>query len=174
MKTDISYYVDDVMGSAGMPKKPDFPVIFVGPLGTEVPQDEIFEYTTISDLSEIGSVKERSVVLFREDQAEMLKVFSDHCELFGRTAQPLFGIPGTQYGVWFDDATFSRERASYGTFVSELRAAAEIAAQVAAASRSETDVESDRYRKADGRVRYNDGIGSGNPNDLGDDGDVDE
>lgn len=158
MKTELSAYAEEVFGTAGLPDKPDYPVLFVGPLGDSVPDDGVFKYTTITNLSDIGMVEERSVVLFREDQNTMLAVLSKNDELFGRAIQPLFGVPGSPYGVWFDDATFGKDRIAYGAFVAELRAASEVAAQSAAGARSGTQVEKDRYTTNTGRVRFSETI----------------
>lgn len=168
MQSELSSFVNEVFGTAGLPEKPEFPVLFVAPLGDLVPDDGVFKYTTVTDLSQIGTVEERSVILFREDQATELAVFTKHADSFGRSVQSLFGVPGSNYGVWFDDATFGLDRVAYGAFVAELRAASEIAAQTAAAERSGTKVESDRYVKASGQVRYSQDIS------VGDDSNVDE
>lgn len=167
MTTELSAYAADVFGASGLPNKPDFPVLFVAPIGDRVPDDGVFEYTTINDLSDVGAVAERSVILFRADQNAALSVLSGHGDLFGRAIQPLFGVPGCEYGLWFDDATFGLERVAYGAFVAELRAAAEVAQQLASSERSGTKIESDRYTTASGRVRYSNDIGSAE--DSGDD-----
>lgn len=105
MTTELSAYAAEVFGTAGLPEKTDFDVLFAAPIGDAVPEDGVFVYTTINNLSDVGLVKARSVILFREDQAEALTVLSRHSEQFARTVQPLFGVPGGNYGVWFDDAT---------------------------------------------------------------------
>lgn len=168
MKTELSAFASDVFGTAGLPDKPDFPVLFVAPLGDAVPEDGAFSYTTVTSLSDIGAVEERSVILFAEHQNVELAVLCKHGEQFGRSIQSLFGVPGSSYGPWFDDATFGIDRIAYGAFVAELRAASEIAAQNASAARSGTDIERDRYTKGNGAVRYSQDIG------VGDDSHVDE
>lgn len=168
MQSELSSFAEEVFGTAGLPDKPEFPVLFVAPLGDAVPEDGVFAYTTITDLSDIGNVPARSVILFREDQNVMLGVLTKYAESFGRAVQSLFGVPGSSYGVWFDDATFGLDRIAYGAFVAELRAASEIAAQTQADERSGTKVESDRYTKKSGVVRYSGDIR------VGDDSDVDE
>lgn len=169
MQSELSSFAAEVFGTAGLPEAPTLPVIFVAPLGDQVPEDGVFSYTTVTDLSDIGAVAERSIVLFREDQNEQLAVLVKHATLFGRAVQTLFGVPGSQYSPWFEDATFSSERIAYGAFVAELRAASEVAAQQAANNRSGTKVESDRYTTANGKVRFSETIGT-----AGDDSDVDE
>lgn len=159
MKTELSAYAAEVFGTAGLPDQPEYPVLFVGPLGDSIPDDGVFEYTTVTNLSDIGAVAERSVILFREDQNVILSVLSKHSDQFGHAIQPLFGIPGSPYGVWFDDATFGKDRIAYGAFVAELRAASEVAAQTASHDRSGTQVEKDRYTTGTGRVRYAESIG---------------
>lgn len=171
MTTELSAYAAEVFGTAGLPEKPNYPVVFVSPMGESVPEDGVFDYTTITDLSDIGAVKERSVILFRADQNEMLAVFAKNGALFGRAVQPLFGVPGSDYLVWFDDATFGLDRIAYGAFVAELRAASEIAEQLEMNSRSGTKVESDRYTTSAGKVRFSDKIETA---DSADDSDVDQ
>lgn len=158
MQSELSSFASAVFGTAGLPEKPALPVLFVAPLGDQVPDDGVFNYTTINDLSDVGSVPERSVILFREDQGAHLAVLVEHDEFFGRAIQTLFGVPGSHYSPWFEDATFASERIAYGAFVAELRAASEIAEQRAANERSGTKVESDRYTTASGKVRYSSDI----------------
>lgn len=93
--SELTAYVNDVFGSAGLPDMPEHEVIFVAPLGSVVPEDGVFNYTTINNLSDIGSVPARSVILFGEGQNEALVVFAKHCALFDRAAQMLFGVPGS-------------------------------------------------------------------------------
>lgn len=169
MQSELSSFASEVFGTAGLPEKPALPVLFVAPLGDQVPDDGVFAYTTVNDLSDIGKVTERSVILFREDQNAHLAALVKNAELFGRAVQTLYGVPGSQYSAWFEDASFSSERIAYGAFVAELRAASEIAEQKAAAERSGTKVESDRYTTATGRVRFAESIGTAK-----DDSDVDE
>lgn len=168
MPSEMSIFATEVLGTAGLPDRPKLPVLFVAPLGDAVPEDGIFTYTTITDLSDVGRVEERSVVLFREDQNEQLAVLSKHAEQFGRAVQSLFGVPGSAYGVWFEDATFSLDRIAYGAFIAEMRAAAEVAAQNASNNRSGTKIESDRYTKASGEVRYSQDITVGDDTDVAD------
>lgn len=170
MTTELSAYASEVFGTAGLPEKTDLEVLFVAPIGDAVPEDGVFTYTTINSLSDIGLVKARSVILFREDQADALTVLGRSSEQFARTVQPLFGVPGGNYGVWFDDATFGLDRIAYGAFVAELRAAEEIASQAKSAGRSGTEIESDRYTTASGRVRFADSISTA----VEDDSNVDE
>lgn len=169
MQSELSSFASEVFGTAGLPEIPDLPVVFVGPLGDQIPDDGVFKYTTITDLSDIGNVPERAVILFREEQREHLNVLTKHAALFGRAVQTLFGIPGSVYGPWFEDAAFQAERVAYGAFVAELRAASEIAEQKAANERSGTQIEKERYTKASGAVRYSNDIGTAQ-----DDSDVDE
>lgn len=168
MKSELSAYVDDVFGTAGLPEKSDLPVIFVAPLGAAIPEDGVFNYTTIDNLSQLATVKPRDVILFSEVQAEALSVLCKHAEQFGLEIKTLFGVPGSEYFVWFEDATFASERIAYGAFVAELRAASEVAEQTEAAERSGTKIESDRYTTRTGKVRYSETISAG------DDSDVDE
>lgn len=172
MQSELSSFASEVFGTAGLPEKPMLPVLFVAPLGDQIPDDGVFSYTTINDLSDVGGVAERSVILFREDQNAHLAAFVKHADLFGRAVQTLFGVPGSQYSPWFEDATFGSERIAYGAFVAELRAASEIAAQQEANNRSGTKVESDRYTTSSGKVRFSEKIGTAQ--DDKDDSDVDE
>lgn len=170
MTTELSAYAAEVFGTAGLPEKTESEVLFVAPIGDSMPEDGVFTYTTINSLSDLGLVKARSVILFREDQADILTVLSRNAEQFDRTVQPLFGVPGANYGLWFDDATFGLDRIAYGAFVAELRAAEEVALQAKSAARSGTDIESDRYTTATGKVRFAESIAAVS----GDDSDVDE
>lgn len=157
-KTELASFVDEVFGTSGLPGKPKYPVIFVAPLGTAVPDDGIFSYTTINSLRDLGTVEDRSVILFGHDQEQMLRVLSQNDGLFHVAVQSLFGVPGSDYLPWFDDAAFGLDRIAYGAFVAELRAAKETSEQLAARERSGTDVEASRYTTASGKVRYNQDI----------------
>lgn len=171
MTTELFAYAADEFGLPGTQDKGNEsdPVLFVAPLGNEVPDDGVFQYTTINNLSDIGAVGERSVILFREQQSAALKVLCSNMEEFGRRIQPLFGVPNSIYEVWFDDAAFGTDRVAYGAFVAELRASAELEAQRKASTRSGTDNERERFSKASGAVRFNTEIGV-----AGDDSDVDQ
>lgn len=168
MASELSAYVNEVFGTVTAPEKPEFPVLFVGPLGVEVPDDGVFTYTTINNLCDVGTVAERSVILFTEAQADILSVLAKNADGFARSIQPLFGIPNCKYDVWFDDAVFGKDRIAYGVFVAELRNASEMADQLRASSASGTDREREKFSKANGDIRFNKTIGAG------DDSDVDE
>lgn len=157
-KTELSAFVNEVFGSAGLPEKQKFPILFVAPLGREVPDDGVFEYTTITSLSDVGAVPERSVILFAADQESMLRTLAQGAGDFHRAVESLFGVPGTEYLPWFDDASFGLDRIAYGAFVAELRAAREVHEHIQSHARSGTDVESDRYTTAKGKVRYDNDI----------------
>lgn len=163
MATELGSYVNEVFGAkeAIDAEKNNELVLFVAPLGQAVPEDGIFDYTTLDSLSDVGPIAPRSVVLFREDQAEMLQVLCRNASAFARTLFPIYGAPECRYAPWFDEATFGLERISYGPYVSELRAAAEVKEQLAARDKSGTDVERDRYTKKNGEVRFAD-ISDGN------------
>lgn len=95
-------------------------VLFVAPIGKKTPEDGVFDYVTIDDLSDIELVKSRSVILFRRDQANMLTTLSRDWKQYALTYLPLVDVPGGDYGPWFYDATFGLSRIAYGPFVAEV------------------------------------------------------
>lgn len=99
-------------------------VLFVAPIGKTTPEDGVFSYTAIDGPSDIELVESRSVVLFREDQADVLTTLGRNSGQSAPTVLPLLGVPGSNYDAWFDEATSGLDRVVYGPFVAELRAAA--------------------------------------------------
>lgn len=141
--------------------KEALPVALVAPLGVSVPDDGILSYVTVDNFKQLLDTPEGSVVLFREDQAQMLTTFCRDSDLFGRSVQVLYGAPGSTYDRWFDEATFEKSKVSYAPLVSEIRIAGDIAAvKKANESQSVVDKEEQQFRKRDGGVRYDERIGT--------------
>lgn len=105
------------------PEKTDPKVLFVAPVGKTIPEDGVFDYTTIDDLSDVELVKSRSVILFRRDQADLLTTLSRDWKRFAPAVLSLLDAPGGGYDAWFNDATLGLDRIAYEPFVAELRAA---------------------------------------------------
>lgn len=131
-----------------------FPVLFVAPLGSVLPDDGQLSYKTFDKFGEILEFEIGSVVLFREDQAKLLAVLSEDADVFERNFHALYGLPSAEYGRWFEEATFSKPRVSYGPLVSEIRTSNEIAA-AKSANEPKTVVEREdaRILTGNGRVR---------------------
>lgn len=136
----------------------EYPVIFVAPLGTVVPDDGQLSYKTFDKFGEILDFETGTVILFREDQAKLLSILCVDAAVFERDVHVLYGLPNTEYGRWFDEVTFGRAKVSYGPLVSEIRTSNEVAAAKAANEpKTVTEREDARILTGDGRVRSYDG-----------------
>lgn len=134
--------------------KDEYPVLFVAPLGTSLPDDGQLAYKTFDKFGEILEFEVGSVVLFREDQARLLAVLSLDSDVFERSVHALHGLPGVEYGRWFDEATFGKPKVSYGPLVSEIRTSNEVAAAKSAnAPKTVVEREDARVLTNTGKVR---------------------
>lgn len=95
-------------------------VLFVTPIGKTTPEDGVFDYITIDNLSDVERVKPRSVILFRKDQASLLTALNRDREQLAIALLSLLGVPGGDYGPWFHDATLGLARIAYGPFIAEV------------------------------------------------------
>lgn len=96
-------------------------VFFVAPIGEKTPEDGVFNFVTIDDFPDVELVESRSVILFRRDQASMLKMLSSNQKQFAFTYLSLIGVPGGDYSPWFDDATLGLSRIAYEPLIAEVR-----------------------------------------------------
>lgn len=143
-----------------------FQILLVAPLGTVVPDDGILRYVTVDSFRDVLNAESGSVILFRQDQGAMLSVLSGNADALSVDVQALFGVPGAEYTRWFEEATFSRPRLSYGPLVSELRESANLN-KIQEDNRVKTvsERETARRTRGDGTVRYHedDSIGVAEP-----------
>lgn len=156
MPSELSAFLSEVMRETGDVAKPEEEreLLFVAPLGSSVPEDGMFEYTTIQDLRDLKGLGQNAVVLFHEDQMGMLRALCSNQAAFGLDVRSLYGVHELDYRGWFDDASFGAERQMYGPMVAEIRIQRETAAIESAANRTGTDVERSRYERKDGSVRH--------------------
>lgn len=135
----------------------DLPSVFVSPLGTEVPDDGLLEYVTFDgakDFLDAGTNTRTRVVLAREDQAELLELLCNNTELLKLNVFAMYGVPGSDYKPWFDEATFKVERVSYSPFVSELRIANDVERAVEEnRPKSTIETEQKTYTRRTGTVK---------------------
>lgn len=135
----------------------DLPSVFVSPLGTEVPDDALLEYITFDgakDFLDAGTNTRTRVVLVREDQAPLLELICNNAELLKLNVFAMYGVPGSDYKPWFDEATFKVERLSYSPFVSELRIASDVEKAVEAnRPKSTIETEQKTYTRRSGAVK---------------------
>lgn len=170
MASELSSFVNEVIGHDQEDQK-EYDLLFVAPMGVAVPTDGIFTYTTIDDLRGLAGLAAGTVVLFTEDQADIVRLLCSRPQAFGLDARVLHGAPGLEYLGWWNDASFGVPRQMYGALVSELRVAQEVAAISASNNRSGTDIERERYSRTDGSVRHA-SIKSGIDVVEGDDGEL--
>lgn len=135
----------------------DFPSVFVSPLGVEVPNDALLEYITVDgakDFLDAGTNARTRVVLIREDQGALLELICNNTELLKLNVFAMYGVPGSEYKPWFDEATFKVERVSYSPFVSELRIANDVKAAVEEnRPKSTIETEQQTYTRRSGAVK---------------------
>lgn len=177
MSSEISAFLAEVKREDGDDEyrtRNDRPFLFVAPLGSSVPEDGMFEYTTISDLRDLKGLGENTVVMFHEEQMAMLRTLCSNQESFGLDVRSLYGVPDLDYRGWFDDASFGAERQMYGPMVAEIRVQREVEAIDAASRQTQTDVERSRYTRADGSVRHLDVADPDQPATTGSDAELDE
>lgn len=111
------------------PEPGKLPILFVAPLGSVVPDDGVLNYLTLDTAVQFftaASLDKTDVVLVREDQAQLLRAICENSAVFGIEIKTLYGVPESDYKVWFDEATFGTDRISYSPFVSELRIAHDV------------------------------------------------
>lgn len=136
----------------------ELPLMFVAPLGTSLPEDGQLTYLTANSFSDLLKAADGSVMLFREDQQRMLEILAKDAELFGYTVKALYGVPGSAYDRWFEEAVFGLEKVSYAPLVSEIRIAREVTAAKRANVRTVVEKEEKQYVRPNGTVRYDDEI----------------
>lgn len=175
MSSELSAFLQEVKREDGIDEaagRGDRPFLFVAPLGASVPDDGMFSYTTVDDLRDLKGLGENTVVLFHEEQVDMLRTLCSNQESFGLDVRALYGVNELDYRGWFDDASFGAERQMYGPMVAEIRVQRETAAIEDAAKQTQTDVERARYTRSDGSVRH---LDVANPDDMsGSDAELDE
>lgn len=137
-------------------------VFFVAPALPTVPNDDMLSFTTVDNLRDLGKVASATVILFREDQAAMLRTLCEAAAQFGVEVKALVGLPEANYELWFSDAAFSAETVSYGPLASEWAAHSEVELLKRKNAMSGTDVESARYTRKTGEVKFAD-IAVANP-----------
>lgn len=135
----------------------ELPSVFVSPLGTEVPDDALLDYITFDgakDFLDAGTNTRTRVVLVREDQAPLLELICNNTELLKLNVFAMYGVPGSDYKPWFDEATFKVERVSYSPFVSELRIANDVKKAVEEnRPKSTIETEQQTYTRRSGAVK---------------------
>lgn len=146
-----------INGGQGDGVKPEYPTLFVAPLGNSLPDDGILAYKTIDRFSDIVGFSAGTVVLFREDQARLLSVLCTDADVFEFDVHAVYGLPGAEYGRWFEEACFSKPRVSYAPLISEIRISREVDdLRAANAPKTVTEREDDRILTSEGKVRTHD------------------
>lgn len=134
-----------------------FQLILVAPLGSTVPDDGLMKYLTVDTFKDILEAPSGSVILFREDQADRLALLCSNADVLECEVQSLYGLPGTNYERWFEEATYETERISYAPLVSNVRENIEVQQiQEARAPKSRTEIEVKQRTNKHGRVKYDD------------------
>lgn len=117
--------------------------LFVCPMLLSMPDDGVLTYGTIENAADFVTAGDRTVVMFREDQAAHLKLVIEGQDFFDTTLQVMYGVAGATYADWFDAATNGVERVSYQGFLSEYQ----MTAAALALEESKRETKHDRERK---------------------------
>lgn len=142
---------------AGPNEQANLPTLFVGPLGVSLPEDGVLSYKTVDRFADIIGFPAGTVVLFREDQARLLSVLCVDADVFGFDVHAIFGLPGAEYGRWFEEATFSKPRVSYAPLISEIQISREVEdLRAANAPKSVSEREDERILTRNNEVRTHD------------------
>lgn len=139
----------EIEKGASSPRK----MLFVAPATEKSPEDGVLTYSTVETLFDVARVAERSVILFRADQLPMLKCLAENEVLFDIELRVLTGLPATDYSADFDSTTWALEKVAYVPFLSELRLAAEMDAQLKAQNATAYDRERTSYTRKTGEVK---------------------
>jgi len=131
----------------------DLPTRLIAPLPNVVPDDKFISYAQVTDIASIQAAPSNSVLLFSEQDFELLEVLVDHPLLFGFNTMVLSGLPGADYGAQFESRTYKQERVAYAAFVNEVIEFQRAEAAVKDETQSNYERERSQYTRANGSVK---------------------
>lgn len=106
---------------AHVDKAKEFPERLICPAGETVPEDGVVQFVTVETLADV--LVERpanTVIMFRDDQHDLVKCLIEYSALFGCEPVILSGVPSVTYSGEFDKITWSVQRLAYHTIVNDL------------------------------------------------------
>lgn len=127
--------------------------LFVAPNPSASPEDGVLDYSTIETVFDIERINDRTVVLFRDDQLELLKCLCENQAIFNLELTVLSGVPQVDYSADFENATWALKKVAYVPFISELRLAADLQSQLEAQKETAYDREKAGYTRKTGLVK---------------------
>jgi len=160
--------------SQAIDKVPEFPDRLVCPASSMVPTDGLMEFMAVEKLEDVlRESKPNAVLMFREDQRDLLKCYVEYSKLFGTEPVVLAGVPGIDYTAEFDSDTWSLRRVTYHSMVNDLLEAnrRDTAMQAEVKHNSQEARERAAYTKKSGHVKEFNAFKA--PGATMDDGDVD-
>jgi hypothetical protein len=102
-------------------KEAQFPLLMIAPIANDIREDGMMVYRTVEKLSDLlDPPKPNEVVLFREDQHDILECLCAYPALFGVDIVVVSGIPGTTYTPEFESKTWDKARLAYHSVVNDL------------------------------------------------------
>lgn len=102
-------------------KPQERPYRMVCPSSEAVPQDGMLKYITIETLGDLlAEMPANTVIMFRDDQKDLLQCVVDYPHLFGWDAIIVTGVPGVAYPPEFESVTWQLNRLPYHTVVNDL------------------------------------------------------
>lgn len=134
-------------------KQTDAPTLYLAPITEELPNDGVLSYSTVETLSDLSSCADRTVVLLRDEQMDMIRCVHDYPSLFRLNLMVMTGLPAANYTAAFEEATWSYDKLAYAPFISELRVAGEIESQLQSQNETVYDKEKQRYTRSSGEVK---------------------
>lgn len=155
--TNPGPYAMDIFNSlhSHVDKAALYPLLMIAPIANDIPEDGIMMYRTVEKLSDLlETPKPNEVVLFREDQSELLTCLGEYPSLFGVDVIVVSGIPGTTYSPEFESKVWDKPKLAYHSVVNDL-----IEAQRRAQDMSADVRDASVYAKEQGTfVRKNGGV----------------
>lgn len=152
-------------------KATEFKTIYLAPSTDVPPDDGILAYVGFESIFDLAVIADRSVLLVRYDQLDMVKCCLDAAVYLEINFAVLTGLPGAEYSQSFEEVTWRLDKYAYAPFITELRLATDLAAQVSAQSGTVYDDEKARYTRKSGGVKPHTGYtvhGADDPDEIGD------
>lgn len=102
-------------------KAPEFPLMMVAPITPSIPEDGMLTYRTIEKMSDLlVPPKANEVILFREDQKELLTCLCEYPALFSVDVVMVTGMPATTYSPEFESVMWDKPKVAYHSVVNDL------------------------------------------------------
>lgn len=147
-KMNLEQFINDEVVPKSVVK-----TLFVAPLGAEIPDDGMLEYSSVEKVYDLSATPDRNVVLFSPAALPVLKCITENSVLFGLELRVLSGLPKTEYTSDFDSIVWNLERVAYSPLLNELRVQSDIEKQLESQSVFQHDDERKSFTRSNGSVK---------------------